>query len=112
MPGGLSGGDREGGVEVCDLCADHMSVVKARTQRVTVALDEAVVKWLRREATRQNKSLSSVAAEIIGDFMRWQAADEDSYDSAMRRSLARKPFLKTDGKYPTREEIYDRARGR
>jgi hypothetical protein len=89
-----------------------MSVMKARSQRVTVALDEAVVKWLRREATRQNKSLSSVAAEIIGDFMRRQIETENSYDSAMRRALARKPFLKTEGKYPTREEIYDRGNRR
>jgi hypothetical protein len=89
-----------------------MTVMKTRSQRITVALDEAVERWLRREATRQNKSLSRVAAEIVGDFMRRQAADEDSYDSAMKRSLARKPFLKTDGKYPAREEIYDRARRR
>jgi hypothetical protein len=37
---------------------------------------------------------------------------EDSYATAMRSALAREPFLKTDGKYPTREEIYDRAQAR
>jgi hypothetical protein len=28
----------------------------------------------------------------------------------MRQALAREPFLKTDGQYPTREEIYTRER--
>jgi hypothetical protein len=27
----------------------------------------------------------------------------------MRRALARKPFLKTDGRYLSREEVHDRA---
>jgi len=89
-----------------------MSVMKARSQRITVALDEAVVKWLRRGATRQNKSLSSVAAQIISDHVRGKNTDEGSYNRSMKSMLARKPFLKTDGKYPTREEIYSRARGR
>jgi hypothetical protein len=34
---------------------------------------------------------------------------EDTYERSMRQSLARKPFLKTDGQYPSREEAYDRA---
>jgi hypothetical protein len=89
-----------------------MSVTKDSSRRVIVALDEAVVKWLQREATRQNKSLSNVAAEIVSDFMRRQAVDEDSYNKSMKRFLARKPFPKSDGKLPRREEIYDRARGR
>ena len=37
---------------------------------------------------------------------------DDSYERAMRSALARKPFPKTDGKYLTREEIYDRKRMR
>jgi hypothetical protein len=41
-----------------------------------------------------------------------RAQPEDSYETAMRSALARKPFLKTDGKYPTREEIYDRVPAR
>jgi hypothetical protein len=28
----------------------------------------------------------------------------------MREALARKPFLKTDGRYLSREEVHDRAR--
>jgi len=89
-----------------------MGVMKPHTQRVTVRLEEAALKWLRREAARQNKSLSGVAAQIISDHVRSQSIDEDSYNRSMKRMLARKPFLKTDGKYPSREEIYDRARHR
>jgi hypothetical protein len=36
--------------------------------------------------------------------------EKDSYDAAMRRALARKPFLKTDGRYLSREEVHDRSR--
>jgi hypothetical protein len=30
------------------------------------------------------------------------------YEAAKRRALARKPFLKTDGRYPSREESHNR----
>jgi hypothetical protein len=39
-----------------------------------------------------------------------QLPGEDSYERAMREALARKPFLKTDGRYLSREEVHDRAR--
>jgi hypothetical protein len=39
-----------------------------------------------------------------------QLRRDDSYEAAMRRALASKPFLKTDGKYLSREEAHDRAR--
>jgi len=38
-----------------------------------------------------------------------QLRREDSYEAAMRRSLARKPFLKTDGRYLSREGVHDRG---
>jgi hypothetical protein len=31
-----------------------------------------------------------------------------SYENAKRRSLARRPFLKTDGQYATRAEVHER----
>jgi hypothetical protein len=34
---------------------------------------------------------------------------EDSYERSMRQSLARKPFLKTDGSYLSREEVHSRS---
>lgn len=38
-----------------------------------------------------------------------QLRREDTYERAMRQALARKPFLKTDGRYLSREEAHDRA---
>ena len=35
--------------------------------------------------------------------------EKNSYETAMRRALTRKPFLKTDGRYPSREEAHDRS---
>ena len=35
--------------------------------------------------------------------------EKDGYEEAMRRALARKPFLKSDGDYPSREEVYQRG---
>lgn len=35
---------------------------------------------------------------------------EANYKAAKRRALARKPFLKTDGRYLSREQAHDRDR--
>ena len=35
---------------------------------------------------------------------------EDGYGPAMRRALARKPFLNTEGSYLLREESHERSR--
>jgi len=35
---------------------------------------------------------------------------QGDYASAMRRALARKPFLKTDGRYLSRDHANNRAR--
>lgn len=35
--------------------------------------------------------------------------EKDRYDAAMRRALAREPFLKSDGRYLSREESHDRT---
>jgi hypothetical protein len=37
---------------------------------------------------------------------------DTEYQEAMKRALARKAFLTSDGKYLTREEIHDRDRAR
>jgi hypothetical protein len=39
-----------------------------------------------------------------------RSADRDGYDRAMRQALARRSFLKSDGKYLSREDVHDRAR--
>ena len=80
--------------------------MQRKLRNVTVTLDESVARWARIEAARQDTSVSQLLAGILFERMR----EEDSYEKAMRRALARKPFPKSDGRYPTREEIYDRAR--
>jgi hypothetical protein len=34
---------------------------------------------------------------------------QDEYQRAMKRALAHKPFLKSDGKYLSRDETHDRG---
>ena len=80
--------------------------MKAKLRNVTVTLDEAVARWARIEAARKETSVSRLLGEILKERM----LAEDGYKSAMRRALTRKPFLKTDGHYLSREEAHDRSR--
>jgi hypothetical protein len=82
--------------------------MKRKLRNVTVTLDESVARWARIEAARQDTSVSQLLAGILLERMR----EEDSYEKAMLRALARKPFLKTDGHYLSREEVHDRSRFR
>jgi hypothetical protein len=82
--------------------------MKTRLRNVTVTLEESVARWARIEAARQDTSVSRLLAGILKERMR----EKDSYEAAMRRALARKPFLKTDGRYLSREEVHDRTRFR
>lgn len=82
--------------------------MKARLRNVTVTLEPALARWARIEAARQEMSVSRFLAGILKERM----AAQDGYAVAMRRSLARKPFLKTDGRYLTREEVHERSRFR
>ncbi len=82
--------------------------MKANLRNVTVTLEESVARWARMEAARQDTSVSRLLARILKERMR----ETDEYDRAMRQALARKPFLKTDGRYLSREEVHDRSRFR
>jgi len=75
-------------------------------RNVTVTLEPELARWARMEAARQEMSVSRFLAAILRERM----AGQDGYAAAMRRSLARKPFLKTDGRYLTRDEIHERSR--
>lgn len=78
--------------------------MKSKLRNVTVTLEESIARWARIEAARQDISVSRLLAGILKDRMR----EKDGYEAAMRRALSRKPFLKTDGRYPNREEAHDR----
>jgi hypothetical protein len=82
--------------------------IKPALRNITITLEEDIARWARIEAAREDTSVSQFLAELLRQRMR----EQDSYEQSMRRFLARKPFPKTDGKYPKREEIYNRARVR
>lgn len=77
-------------------------------RNITITLEEDLARWARVEAARQDTSVSQFLAELLRQRMH----EHDSYEQAMRRALARKPFLKTDGKYLSREEVHERSRFR
>lgn len=76
-----------------------------RLKNLTVTVEEDVARWARIEAAKEDTSVSRLVGELLKQHMK----QTDSYQKAMKRALARKPFLKSDGKYLTREEAHDRA---
>jgi hypothetical protein len=72
-----------------------------------VRVREDVARWARIEAAKRNTSVSQLLRELLAELM-----EEEAYEEAMEWALARKPFLKADGRYLTREETQDRARVR
>jgi hypothetical protein len=80
--------------------------MKTKLRNVTVTLEETVARWARIEAARKETSVS----RLLGTILKERMHEKDGYDAAMRRALARKPFLKTDGRYLSREEAHDRSR--
>jgi hypothetical protein len=81
-------------------------VTTVRLRNITITLEETVARWARVQAAIKDTSMSRFLAEILKEHM----IESDGYEDAKRRALARKPFLKTDGRYLTREEVHDRAR--
>ncbi len=75
-----------------------------KLRKVTVALKEQVAHWARLEAARQGISVSRLIAGMLKERM----LEGSRYERAMRRALARAPFLKSDGVYPAREDTHDR----
>ena len=80
--------------------------MKSNLRNVTLTLDEHVARWARMEAARLDLSVSRFLASILEERMK----HIEQYEAALERALARKPFLKSDGKYLSREEAHDRDR--
>ena len=78
--------------------------MKTRLRNITISLEERVARWARIEAARRDTSISRLLAGILKERM----LEEDAYQSAMRSALARKPFLKTNNGYLSREEVHVR----
>jgi hypothetical protein len=77
----------------------------APLKNVTVTLEKDVARWARLEAARRETSVS----RLLGEILKQRMLEEAGYDSAMRRALARKPFLKSDRRYISREEAHERS---
>jgi hypothetical protein len=80
--------------------------MKTKLRNVTVTLEEPVARWARIEAARKDTSVS----RLLGAILKERMLNSDGYERAMRRALGRKAFLKTEGRYLSREETHDRAR--
>jgi hypothetical protein len=80
--------------------------MKIKLRNVTVTLEEQVARWARIEAARQDTSVS----RLLGAILRERMLQDEAYEKSMRRALARKPFLKSNGRYLSRDEVHDRAR--
>jgi len=78
---------------------------KSRLRNVTVTLEDHVARWARLEAAHRDTSVSRLLGEILKEHMR----EKDEYQRALRRALGGRPFLKTDGRYLSREELHDRS---
>jgi hypothetical protein len=78
----------------------------SKLRNVTITLQEDVARWARLEAARNDTSVS----RFLGDILQQRMAEQDEYDRAMRRALGRKPFMKSDGRYLSRDEAHDRGR--
>jgi hypothetical protein len=79
--------------------------MKSRSRRMRITLEENVVRWLRTEAAKINTSVSNFLSGVLKQRMKEAA----NYEVAKRRALARKPFLKSERPYLTREEAHDRS---
>lgn len=81
-------------------------VMKPKLRNITITLEESVARWARIEAATQETSVSRFLANILRERMK----QNDEYEAAKQRALSRKPFLKSDGRYLSREEVHDRSR--
>jgi hypothetical protein len=82
--------------------------MKAKLRNITITLEEEVARWARVEAAKKDTSVS----RYLGGVLKQQMEEKDEYERAMKRALKRKPFLRTDGKYLSREEAHERSRVR
>ena len=83
----------------------YIRVMRRKLRNVTVTLEEPVARWARIEAARKETSVS----RLLGAILKERMLQNDGYDRAMRRALARKSFRKRPGRYLSREEAHDRA---
>ena len=81
---------------------------KPLLRNITITLEEDLARWTRIEAAREDTSVSQFLAELL----RQRRRENNDYERAKLEALARPPFLNTDGKYLSREEVHERSRFR
>ena len=81
---------------------------KNQFRNVTVTLEEVVAQGARIEEPRQD----TIVSRLLGELLKERMSSQGGYERAMRRALGRKPFLRSTGRYLTREEAHDRGRVR
>lgn len=74
-------------------------------KNVTVTMEDGVADWARIEAARRNTSVSRLVGEMLAEKMR----HDDAYERAMREALEFKSWGASDGRYLSRDELYDRG---
>jgi hypothetical protein len=82
---------------------------KPRRRNVTITLEEDVARWARIKAAEQDTSIS----QLVGDMLKEEMQREGAYAAAMREMFASvKPvkFEKPGGRFPSRDELYDRPK--
>ncbi len=79
--------------------------MKTKLRNVTVTLEAELARWTRIEAARHELSVSRFLATLL----KKERENKEQYAAAMKRALGRKAFLRTDGKYLSREEAHERT---
>lgn len=69
--------------------------MRAHFEKLTITLDKPIAEWARSEAAREKTSVSRFIEGILQPIVMEQL----DYQSAMRRTLARKPFLSSDERH-------------
>ena len=74
-------------------------------RNLTVSVDEQVARWARVAAAQRDMSVS----RFVGEVLRAMMQQEEEYEAAMRRELARaaKPLKSKRARYPRRDELHD-----
>ncbi len=82
---------------------------KSRRRNLTITLEEDVARWARIKAAEEDTSVS----RLVGDMLEEKMRNEGAYQAAMREHFAMiEPvkFEKPGGRFPTRDELYDRPK--
>jgi hypothetical protein len=79
--------------------------MKTKLRNVTVTLEEQVARWARIEAARNKTSVLRLLGAILKECM----LNDHGYKRAMRHALARRAFVKSVGRYLSRQETHDRS---